>query len=95
MLPGFSKNLLAAARTIETFVGDFRTRVRAVEKDLWKEYQTFESNLEIRVKRLDHLETMARSGIPGVNTDSNRELDKLKEINLTLKAKISTLRVAK
>jgi hypothetical protein len=94
MLPGFSKNLLAAVKTIETLVGDYRSRIRAVEKDLWKEYQTLESNLELRTKRLDRLETMARSAIPGVTGDGRAEITKLREINKTLKTEISALRAA-
>ncbi|PVH72988.1 microtubule associated protein-like protein [Cadophora sp. DSE1049] len=94
MLPGFSKNLLAAVKTIETLVGDFRSRIRSVEKDLWKEYQTLESNLELRTKRLDRLETMARSGVPGVGSDGRAEIMKLSEKNKALKKEISALRAA-
>jgi predicted nucleic acid-binding Zn-ribbon protein len=94
MLPGFSKNLLAAVKTIETLVGDFRSRIRAVEKDLWKEYQTLESNLELRTKRLDRLETVARSAVPGVTGDGRAEITKLREIIKSLKTEISTLRAA-
>ena len=92
MFPGFSKNLLAAVRQIETLVGDFRTRIRSVEKDLWKEYQTLESNLELRTKRLDRLETMARSAIPGVSGDGRKEIEKLRELTRTLKIEVSQLR---
>ena len=94
MLPGFAKNLMAAVKTIESLVGDFKLRIRSVEKDLWREYQTLESNLELRTKRLDRLETMSRSAIPTVSTDGKREIEKLKEINKGLKLEISTLRAA-
>jgi chromosome segregation ATPase len=94
MLPGFSKNLLGAIKTIETLVGDFRSRIRSVENDLWREYQTLESNLELRTKRLDRLETMARSAIPGVSGDGKAEISKLRDINKTLKMEISALRAA-
>jgi len=94
MLPGFAKNLMAAVKTIESLVGDFKLRIRSVEKDLWKEYQTLESNLELRTKRLDRLETMNRSAIPTVSTDSKREIEKLKEANKGLKLEVSTLRAA-
>ena len=94
MLPGFSKNLFAAIKTIESLVGDFRNRIRAVEKDLWKEYQTLESNLEVRTKRLDRLETMARSGIPAFNGDAKAEIARLRDANKMLKTEISTLRAA-
>ncbi|KAH7370209.1 hypothetical protein BKA65DRAFT_531921 [Rhexocercosporidium sp. MPI-PUGE-AT-0058] len=94
MLPGFSKNLLAAVKTIETLVGDFRSRIRSVEKDLWKEYQTLESNLELRTKRLDRLETVARSGISGGGGDGKAEIQRLSEKNKTLKKEVSALRAA-
>jgi predicted nucleic acid-binding Zn-ribbon protein len=94
MLPGFSKNLFAAVKTIESLVGDFRNRIRAVEKDLWKEYQTLESNLEVRTKRLDRLETMARSGIPAFNGDAKAEIARLRDANKLLKTEVSSLRAA-
>jgi predicted nucleic acid-binding Zn-ribbon protein len=94
MLPGFSKNLFAAVKTIETLVGDFRNRIRAVEKDLWKEYQTLETNLDVRTKRLDRLETMARSGVPAFNGDAKAEITRLRDANRMLKTEISSLRAA-
>jgi predicted nucleic acid-binding Zn-ribbon protein len=94
MFPSFSKNLLAAVKTIETLVGDFQSRIRSVERDLWKEYQTLESTLELRTKTLDRLETMTRSAIPGARGDSKREMEKLKELNRNLKIEIGTLRAA-
>lgn len=94
MLPGFTKNLIAAVKTIESLVGDFKSRIRSVERDLWKEYQTLESNLELRTKRLDRLETMARSAIPGVSGNGKKEIEKLRDTNKNLKVEISTLRAA-
>ncbi|PBP17342.1 microtubule associated protein [Diplocarpon rosae] len=94
MLPGFSKNLVAAVKTIENLVGDFRSRIRAVEKDLWKEYQTLETNLELRTKRLDRLETVARSGIPSADVSSSSEISKLKAINRALQHELASLRTA-
>jgi hypothetical protein len=94
MLPGFSKNLLNAVKTIEILIGDFRTRIRNVEKDLWKEYNTLESNLEMRTKRLDRLETMARSAIPGMMGDGRAEISRLRELNKQLKGEVSTMRAA-
>ena len=94
MLPGFSKNLLAAVKTLETLIGDFKSRTRNVEKDLWKEYHALESNLELRTKRLDRLETMARSALPGITGDGRLEIAKLKDQNKTLKTELSTLRAA-
>ncbi|TVY39602.1 Anucleate primary sterigmata protein B [Lachnellula subtilissima] len=92
MLPGFAKNLYAAVKTIETMMGDFKTRIQNVEKTLWKEYQTLEENLEIRTKRLDRLETMSRSGIPTVPGDGKAEIHKLRDSNRALKTELSHLR---
>ncbi|RDL32649.1 Uncharacterized protein BP5553_09105 [Venustampulla echinocandica] len=94
MLPGFSKNLFAAIKMIETTVSDFRSRIRSVEKDLWKEYQTLESNLELRTKRLDRLETMARSAVTGLSGDGKAEIGRLREVNMTLKTELSSLRAS-
>jgi hypothetical protein len=94
MFPGFSKNLLAAVKMIETLVSDFHSRIRSVEKDLWKEYQTLETNLEVRTKRLDRLETMVRSAIPSMNEESRAEISKLRDMNKKLRVEINTLRAA-
>lgn len=94
MLPGFSKNLLAAVKTIETLVGDFRGRVKDLDRRLWKEYQNLENRFEMQSKKLDRLDTMARSAVPLNSMDSRAEVVKLKDLNRTLKTEISTLRAA-
>lgn len=63
MLPGFSKNLLAAVKTIESIVTKFQGRVRSVEQELWKEYQHLEESLDKRMKKLDKLESIVRNGV--------------------------------
>lgn len=52
----FNTNIISAVKTIEALLGSFKGRIRSIEKDLWKDYQTLEHNLELRVKRMDHLE---------------------------------------
>jgi hypothetical protein len=94
MLPGFAKNLMGAVKTIEGLMGDFKSRIRTIEKDLWKEYQSLESNLDVRTKRLDRLETLSRSAVPGTYNDSKAEVTKLRDVNKTLKAELSSLRAA-
>ncbi len=90
MLPAFSKNLLLAVKTVEGLIGGFKSRIRGVERDLWKEYQTLEHNLDLRVKKLDKLEgiveaqrTAARNAAP--------EIARLRGENRLLKAEISVL----
>lgn len=63
MLPGFSKNLLAAVRTIEGIVSKFKDRVKSVERELWREYQHLEETLERRIKKLDKIEALVRNGV--------------------------------
>ncbi|PHH76217.1 hypothetical protein CDD83_4304 [Cordyceps sp. RAO-2017] len=62
-LPGFSKNLLAAIKTIESMFGSLQSKIKSVERDLHREYQALENNLEARTKKLDRLETMVRNTI--------------------------------
>lgn len=69
MLPGFSRNIIAAVKKIELLLKDFTTRIRSVEKDLWKEYQILDSNLESRTKKLDYLETLVRNVYSKLNND--------------------------
>ena len=55
-LPAFSKNLISAVKTVEGLIGSFKVRIRGIEKDLWKDYQTLEHNLDMRIRRMDNLE---------------------------------------
>lgn len=73
-LVGFSRNMNLAVRTVEVLVGGFRSRIRDVEKNLWKDFQTLEHAIDVRTKRIDHLEKMVaqqtkerlESGLPSV-----------------------------
>jgi len=56
-LPAFNKNLLTAVKTVEALIGSFKVRIRSIEKDLWKDYQTLEQNLDARIRRMESLET--------------------------------------
>jgi hypothetical protein len=55
-LVGFSRNINLAVRSVEVLVGGFRTRIRDVEKNLFKDFQTLEHAIDVRTKRIDHLE---------------------------------------
>jgi hypothetical protein len=89
-LPGFSKNLLAAVTAIEGLVGGFKSRLRTVERDLWKEYQTLEHTLDTRLKKLDRLEALVSTGRDMSSTTAT-ELAKLKAQNRLLKAELTIL----
>ncbi|TKA82121.1 hypothetical protein B0A55_01812 [Friedmanniomyces simplex] len=59
-LTAFTKNVLAAVKTIEALIGSFKVRIRGIEKDLWRDYSTIEHNLDMRVRRMDALEAAVR-----------------------------------
>ncbi|PKS04931.1 hypothetical protein jhhlp_008297 [Lomentospora prolificans] len=100
MLPGFSKNLLAAVKTLESMVGGFQSRIKSVEKELWREYQNLETGLEVRVKKLDRLETMVRNGIASGSlgrygsSETQAHVDALEDMVRQLRVENATLRTA-
>ncbi|GAB7352086.1 hypothetical protein MBLNU459_g2587t1 [Dothideomycetes sp. NU459] len=55
-LPGFNRNIIEAVKAVESLIGSFKTRIRAVEKSMSKDYQTLSQNLDVRIKRMDFLE---------------------------------------
>lgn len=94
-LPGFSKNLLGAVKAIETIIGSFQTKIRSVERDLTREYQTLEDNLDVRSKKLDRLETMVRNTVASSNTsESNIRVMRLEDKCRQLKVENATLKAA-
>ncbi|TGJ78870.1 hypothetical protein E0Z10_g9888 [Xylaria hypoxylon] len=94
MLPGFSKNLVAAIKMIESLLGNFQSRIKSVERDLWKEYQGLENNLEVRTKKLERLEALVRSGIASGNFDTQSRFSQLETAYRTLKIEHATLQRA-
>ncbi|KAH8166845.1 hypothetical protein CIB48_g1413 [Xylaria polymorpha] len=94
MFPGFSKNLLAAMKMIESLLGNFQTRIKSVERELWKEYHTLENHLEVRTKKLERLEAIVRSGIANGNYDAQTRLLQLETAYRTLKIDHATLQRA-
>ncbi|GAB0132078.1 hypothetical protein EsDP_00000526 [Epichloe bromicola] len=96
-LPGFSKNLFAAVKTIETMFQTLYTKIHSVERDLHKEYQTLENNLEVRTKKLDRLETMLRNSVASGSLapqDMHNRMLRLEDACRQLKVENATLRTA-
>ena len=54
--PGFSRNILLATKQVEGTLGQFKDRIKRVERELWKEYQSLEQALELRNKKLERIE---------------------------------------
>lgn len=93
-LPSFTKNLMAAVKAIENMVGSFEVRIKSVERDLHREYQSLESNLETRTKKLDRLETMVRNSIATGTMSHDARYNRLEEAYRQLKVENTTLRTA-
>ncbi|KAM4056540.1 centrosomin domain-containing protein [Hirsutella rhossiliensis] len=96
-LPGFSKNLLAAIKTIETMIGSLQSKIKSVERDLHREYQALENNLEVRTKKLDRLEAMVRNSASSgsaASQDMQGRMQRLEDAYRQLKVENTTLRTA-
>jgi hypothetical protein len=95
-LPGFSKNLNAAVRAIEAMIASFQTKIKSVERDLQREYQTLENNLEVRTKKLDRLEAMVRNAVASgsLGSDMQSRIHRLEDTCKQLKVENATLKTA-
>lgn len=91
MLPSFSKTLLHAVKTVEGMLLGFKGRVRTIERDLWKEYQSLENNLESRIKKLDRLEATVQSQRMSGTFTAAPEIAKLRGENRLLKSELAVL----
>jgi predicted nucleic acid-binding Zn-ribbon protein len=54
----FARDVSAAIKAIESMFGSFKSQIRELEKKMWKEVQGLERALELRTKRVDHVEKM-------------------------------------
>ena len=91
MLPVFSKNLLNAVKNVEGTIIGFQARIRTIERELRTEYQSVESTLDARIKKLDRLEgTVQAHRISGTFTAAP-EIAKLKGENRLLKSELAVL----
>ncbi|MCJ1393408.1 Anucleate primary sterigmata protein B [Xylographa bjoerkii] len=88
MLPGFSKNLISAVKTVEGLMSGFRSRIRGIERDLMKDYQALEHNLDMRIKRLDRLESAVQVSRVSGAVSAAPEIAKLRGENRMLKAEL-------
>jgi hypothetical protein len=100
--PGFSRNLLLAAKQVEGVLVALKDRIKGVERSLWQEYQGLEHTLELRTKKLERVEEMFNNmKIAEAQAQSQRgsrsssgkspEMQKLRGENRLLKAELSLL----
>ncbi|GAD92163.1 anucleate primary sterigmata [Paecilomyces variotii No. 5] len=94
--PGFSKNLLMAAKTLEVNIAGFKNRIKSIDRDLTKQYQTLEHNFVQKMKRLERMEESVRGMRSRQHQRSNSgsaspEVSKLRGENRLLKAELNLL----
>jgi len=103
--PGFSRNLLLAAKQVEGTLATFKDKIKRVERDLWKEYQSLEQTLEVRTRKLERIEESwekmklqqaemeanVHASSRGSKSSRASELSKLKGENRLLKAELQLL----
>ncbi|KAI9885913.1 MAG: hypothetical protein M1823_002286 [Watsoniomyces obsoletus] len=87
----FSKNLLLAVKTTEGVIGGFKLRIRSIEKDLWRDYQTLEHTLDARLKRLDRVEALILHGEWNTASSSSAENAKLRNEIKALRGELTVL----
>lgn len=105
--PGFSRNLLLAAKQVEGTLATFRDKIKRVERELYKEYQALEQTLEVRTRKLERIEeswekmklkmnemelhTSAEHAPRTPRSGRTPEISKLKGENRLLKAELQLL----
>ncbi|KIV96770.1 hypothetical protein PV10_00591 [Exophiala mesophila] len=104
--PGFSRNLLVAAKQVEAQLSTFRDKIKRVERELYKEYQALEQTLDVRTRKLERIEESwekmklkmnemeLHTHDPGNRTPKSArtpEISKLKGENRLLKAELQLL----
>ncbi|EXJ59683.1 hypothetical protein A1O7_03829 [Cladophialophora yegresii CBS 114405] len=103
--PGFSRNLLLAAKQVEGTLSTFRDKIKRVERELYKEYQALEQTLEVRTRKLERIEesweqmkikmsemeTRMDHGPRTPKSTRTPEISKLKGENRLLKAELQLL----
>ena len=92
-IAGFSRNIISAVKTVENLMGSFRSRIRNVEKDLWKDFQTLEHNLDVRSRTLEQLERTVHGRMRAASHSSSysaaeTEITRLKSENKRLRTEL-------
>lgn len=89
--PGFSRNLMLAVKTLEAVIAGFKGRIKGVERDLTKQYQSVEHVFHQRVKRLDRMEDSVMNMRAQSQAGASPELSKLRGENRLLKAELNII----
>jgi len=88
-LGAFNKNVINAVKTIEGLIGSFKTRIRNIEKVLWRDYQTLEENLNLRAKKMDMLERALMETQRAIATEAATQAQQRPQTSRTGSSKIT------
>ena len=88
-LPAFSKNLLSALTTVEGLLLGFSGKIKSGERDLWKEYQSLETALDAKARKLDKLEANVQADRVTGTLSAAPEIARLRGENRLLKSEIA------
>lgn len=99
--PGFSRNILLSAKQVEGVLAGFKDKIKAVERDLQRNYSSLEKEFDARNRKLEriehHWETIklkdreAQAGLgsdSGMRSTRHPDVQKLRNENKLLKAEL-------
>jgi len=64
-LPQLQRSITSALEAIEASVSSLPTRINDIERDIWADFQTLDTALNSRIKRLDHVEKAVQRAVAG------------------------------
>ncbi|KAK6005872.1 hypothetical protein QM012_007514 [Aureobasidium pullulans] len=94
-LQPFTRNILSAIKTIETLMSNCKAQIRSVEKNLRKDYQVLEQNLDVRVKKMEFLERAVKDAQSAIEVQAQESAQLRSQQNMNRSTKTSVEEVAK
>lgn len=94
-LQPFTRNILSAIKALEALMSSCKSQIRSVEKNLYKDYQVLEQNLEVRVKRMDSLERAVKEAQSAIETQAQESATLRSQQNMNRSSKTSIEEVTK
>ncbi|CAD0017650.1 unnamed protein product, partial [Aureobasidium pullulans] len=94
-LQPFHHTILSAIKTLEALMSNCKSQIRAVEKNLRKDYQTLEQNLDVRVKKMDFLERAVKDAQNQIEVQAQESAVLKSQQNMNRSSTRSTEEIAK
>jgi DNA repair exonuclease SbcCD ATPase subunit len=94
-LQPFTRTILSAIKAIETLMSSCKSQIRSVEKNIRKDYQVLEQNLEVRIKKMDLLERAVKDAQSAIETQAQESATLRSQQNMNRSSKTSIEEVTK